>query len=124
MVAAPGDIVLTQRFTYSGMIALSAQNGYRLHGIDSDGEGLLPDALERAFSETGARVLFASPTLQTPTGTVMGLQRRRQIAEIIRKTRRLKSTLRAAGWPFPAPSRDQRQPDVQGRTGRTENRTS
>lgn len=85
MVAAPNDTVLTERFTYSGMIALSAQNGYRLHGVDGDANGLLPEALDRAFAETGARVLFASPTLQTPTGTVMGAERRREIAEIIRK---------------------------------------
>lgn len=85
MVVAPNEIVLTERFTYSGMIALSAQNGYRLHGVAGDHEGLLPDALDRAFGETGARVLFASPTLQTPTGTVMTAERRRQIAEIVRK---------------------------------------
>ena len=32
MIAAPGDTVLTESFTYSGMLALSVQNGYRLHG--------------------------------------------------------------------------------------------
>jgi DNA-binding transcriptional MocR family regulator len=85
MVAAPKDVVLTERFTYSGMIALSAQNGYRLHGVDGDPEGLLPDALDRAFSETGARVLFATPSLQTPMGTVMTADRRRQIADVIAK---------------------------------------
>jgi DNA-binding transcriptional MocR family regulator len=83
MVAAPKDMVLTERFSYSGMIALSAQNGYRLHGVDGDDDGLLPEALDRAFSDTGARVLFATPSLQTPTGTVMAPERRRQIAEII-----------------------------------------
>ncbi|MGA7803083.1 PLP-dependent aminotransferase family protein [Bradyrhizobium sp.] len=85
MVAAPNDPVLTERFTYSGMIALSAQNGYRLHGVAGDGRGLLPDALEQAFVETGARVLFASPSLQTPTGTVMTHERRQQVADIVRK---------------------------------------
>jgi DNA-binding transcriptional MocR family regulator len=85
MVAAPHDVVLTERFTYSGMVALSAQNGYRLHGVDGDADGLLPDALDHAFHETGARVLFATPTLQTPTGTVMTLERRAAIAATIRK---------------------------------------
>jgi DNA-binding transcriptional MocR family regulator len=85
MVAAPNETVLTERFTYSGMIALSAQNGYRLHGIAGDAQGLLPDALDRTFAETGARVLFATPSLQTPTGTVMTPERRRQVADIIRK---------------------------------------
>jgi DNA-binding transcriptional MocR family regulator len=85
MVAAPHDVVLTERFTYSGMVALSAQNGYRLHGVDGDADGLLPDALDHAFHETGARVLFATPTLQTPTGTVMTPERRAAIAATIRK---------------------------------------
>ena len=83
MVAAPNEMVLTERFTYSGMIALSAQNGYRLHGVAGDAQGLLPEALDRAFVETGARVLFATPTLQTPTGTVMTPERRRQVADVI-----------------------------------------
>ena len=85
IVAAPHDVVLTERFTYSGMIALSAQNGYRLHGVDGDTNGLLPDALDRAFAETGAKVLFATPSLQTPTGTVMTPERRAAVAEIVRK---------------------------------------
>jgi DNA-binding transcriptional MocR family regulator len=85
MVAAPNDIVLTERFTYSGMVALSAQNGYRLHGVAGDAQGLLPEALDRAFSETGSRVLFATPSLQTPTGTVMTPERRRHVADVIQK---------------------------------------
>jgi DNA-binding transcriptional MocR family regulator len=85
MVAAPKDTVLTERFTYSGMIALSAQNGYRLHGVDGDDEGLLPDALDRAFADTGARAVFAMPSLQTPMGTVMTPARRREIADVVVK---------------------------------------
>jgi DNA-binding transcriptional MocR family regulator len=85
MVAAPKDMVLTERFTYSGMIALSAQSGYRLHGVDGDDSGLLPDALDRAFADTGARVVFAMPSLQTPMGTVMTPARRREIADVVVK---------------------------------------
>jgi DNA-binding transcriptional MocR family regulator len=85
MVASPNETVLTERFTYSGMIALSAQNGYRLHGVGGDEQGLIPEALDRAFADTSARVLFASPSLQTPTGTVMAASRRQAIAEVVRK---------------------------------------
>src|SRR6267143_150072 len=85
MVAAPGDTVLTESYTYSGMLALSAQCGYRLHGVATDASGLVPESLDRAFTETGARVLYCMPTLQTPTGTVMPQQRRQAIAEIVRK---------------------------------------
>lgn len=85
MIAAPGEIVLTEQFTYSGITALSSQNGYRLHGVAGDADGLLPEELDRTFSETGARVLFASPSLQTPTATVMTQERRQRVAEIVRK---------------------------------------
>ncbi len=85
MVAASDDTVLTESYTYSGMLALSAQCGYRLHGVATDASGLIPESLDRAFTETQARVLYCMPTLQTPTGTVMPPQRRQAIAEIVRK---------------------------------------
>jgi DNA-binding transcriptional MocR family regulator len=85
MVVSPGDTVLSEDYTYSGMLALSAQCGYQLHGVATDASGLIPENLDRAFGETRARVVFCMPTLQTPTGSVMPLQRRRAIAEIIRK---------------------------------------
>ncbi|MEP9377147.1 PLP-dependent aminotransferase family protein [Aquabacter sp. CN5-332] len=85
MVAAPGDPVLTETLTYSGMLALSAQHGYRLHGVAMDAEGLRPEALDRAFRETGARVLYCMPTLQTPTGALMPQERRLAIADILRE---------------------------------------
>jgi DNA-binding transcriptional MocR family regulator len=85
MVAASGDTVLTESYTYSGMLALSAQSGYRLHGVATDASGLVPENLDRAFTETKARVLYCMPTLQTPTGSVMPPARRQAIAEIVRK---------------------------------------
>jgi DNA-binding transcriptional MocR family regulator len=85
MVAASDDTVLTESYTYSGMLALSAQSGYRLHGVATDGSGLIPENLDRAFTETQARVLYCMPTLQTPTGSVMPPERRHAIAEIVRR---------------------------------------
>jgi len=85
MVATSNDTVLTESYTYSGMLALSAQCGYRLHGVATDAHGLIPEDLDRAFTETKARVLYCMPTLQTPTGSVMPPQRRQAIAEIVRK---------------------------------------
>src|ERR1700722_468097 len=85
MVATSSDTILTEDYTYSGMLALSAQCGYQLHGVATDASGLIPENLDRAFGETRARVLFCMPTLQTPTGSVMPLQRRQAIAEIVRR---------------------------------------
>jgi DNA-binding transcriptional MocR family regulator len=85
MVASSEDRVLTESYTYSGMLALSAQCGYRLHGVATDVHGLIPENLDRAFGETKARVLYCMPTLQTPTGSVMPPARRQAIAEIVRR---------------------------------------
>jgi DNA-binding transcriptional MocR family regulator len=85
MVAQPSDTVLTESYTYSGMLALSAQNGYRLHGVATDASGLIPENLDRAFAETRARVLYCMPTLQSPMGSVMPPGRRQAIAEIVRR---------------------------------------
>jgi DNA-binding transcriptional MocR family regulator len=106
MVTNPNEVVLTERFSYSGMIALSAQNGYRLHGVDCDKHGLLPDALDRAFTETKARVLFSTPTLQTPTGTTMPNERREEIAEVIRRYDAYLVEDDAYAFLFPAPQTD------------------
>ena len=81
----PTDTVLTESYTYSGMLALSALSGYRLHGVTTDAQGLVPEHLDRAFTETKARVLYCMPTLQTPMGSVMPAKRRQAIAEIVRK---------------------------------------
>src|ERR1700730_18498608 len=85
MVASSEDTVLTESYTYSGMLALSAQCGYRLHGVATDVHGLIPENLDRAFGETKARVLYCMLTLQTPTGAVMTPARRQAIAEIVRR---------------------------------------
>src|ERR1700761_4544570 len=85
MVSQPEEPVLTESYTYSGMMALSAQNGFPLHGVATDASGLVPENLDRAFTETGARVLYCMPTLQTPMGSVMPPERRQAIAAIVRK---------------------------------------
>lgn len=85
MLAQPGNVILTESYTYSGMLALSAQCGYRLHGVTTDAQGLVPDALDRAFTETRSRVVYCMPTLQTPTGAIMPAERRQAIAEVVRR---------------------------------------
>jgi DNA-binding transcriptional MocR family regulator len=85
LLASTGDTILTESFSYSGIFALSGQCGYRLHGVPIDANGIVPEALDRAFAETRARALYCMPTLHTPTGSVTPLERRREIAAVIRK---------------------------------------
>ena len=84
-LAAPGDIVLTESLTSPSIKALAAMHQLRLAPVDCDEEGLLPDALERVQQATGARVLYTMPTVHTPTTITMSEQRRRAIADVLRK---------------------------------------
>lgn len=83
----PDDIVLTASPTYLG--ALLTFNAYRarVHGVATDGEGLVPDALEeqlRDLSNEGrrAKIIYLVPTFDNPTGRTMGLARRRRVYEL------------------------------------------
>jgi DNA-binding transcriptional MocR family regulator len=85
LLASPGDTVLAENLTYSGIRALANHEGYRLGGVSMDQHGLVPERLDRAFVETAARVVYCMPTLQTPTGATMPAKRRDEITEIVRK---------------------------------------
>ncbi|WP_407191706.1 aminotransferase class I/II-fold pyridoxal phosphate-dependent enzyme [Citrobacter amalonaticus] len=56
-----------------------------LHGIMLDEQGIIPDEFDRMIRTTGARVVVLTPSLQNPTGAIMGLRRCSEIAGIINK---------------------------------------
>jgi DNA-binding transcriptional MocR family regulator len=84
-LAAPGDVVLTETLTSPGIKALAALHHLRLVAVAGDDQGISPEALVEARRSTGARVLYTMPTLHTPTTTTMPEDRRRIIAEVLRK---------------------------------------
>ena len=86
-VTRPGDVVLTEELTYSGMKRLAKQLNLKVRGVPMDAEGLRPDALEAACRASRARVLYCMPRLQNPTSAIMSDRRRRQIAAIATKYR-------------------------------------
>jgi DNA-binding transcriptional MocR family regulator len=86
-VTSPGDTVLTEELTYSGMKRLAHQLHLKVRGVPMDAEGLRPDALESACRSSRARVLYCMPRLQNPTSAIMSDRRRRQIAAVAVKYR-------------------------------------
>jgi DNA-binding transcriptional MocR family regulator len=85
LLARAGDAVVAEQLTYSGVISLANFAGYQLIGAPLDASGIVPDALDAVLEKSKARVVYLMPTLQTPTGAVMPEDRRKQVAEIIRK---------------------------------------
>ena len=83
-ICRPGETILTEAATFHGLRAIAEYRGYALSGVAMDREGLLPDALDRAAAETGARVVYVQPTLQNPTARSLSPARRHDIVRVAR----------------------------------------
>jgi DNA-binding transcriptional MocR family regulator len=78
----PGGCVLTERYTYSGLIESARLKNVRLRGVAIDQDGIVPDALEEAVRETNSSLVFLIPTIHNPTASVMSIKRREAIAAL------------------------------------------
>ena len=107
ILISPGDAIAVEAPTYLG--ALQAFNPYepRYVQIETDDDGLIPEALDAALARTSVKFVYLVPTFQNPTGRTIPLGRRKQIAEIIQRHDVLLfeddpySDLRYAGDPVP-----------------------
>ncbi|MFK0206145.1 PLP-dependent aminotransferase family protein [Agrobacterium sp. NPDC090283] len=88
LACGPMGLLLTERITYPGAIALARRNGYRMQGVEIDAEGMVPEALATALASTTSRdgtAVYLTPTLHNPTTVTMGAARRQAIADICRR---------------------------------------
>lgn len=79
-----GDVVLLEAANYSGALSRLDALGVEYVGIDLDQDGMRMDALDRSLSElTSAgrkpKFIYTIPTVQNPTGSVMPVERRREM---------------------------------------------
>jgi DNA-binding transcriptional MocR family regulator len=81
----PGDVILAEELTFSGIKAIARYRGFSLAPVGMDEEGITPDALSKAAKATGARVLYTMPTLQNPTARTMSLARRNDLVKVARR---------------------------------------
>ncbi|MGO1627983.1 MULTISPECIES: aminotransferase-like domain-containing protein [unclassified Microbacterium] len=83
-IAGRGGVLLIESPTYWGAILAASQAGVTLHPVPSGPEGPDPDALDRAFAETGARGLYAQPTFANPTGAQWTPSRASAVLDVVR----------------------------------------
>ncbi|WP_274381692.1 aminotransferase-like domain-containing protein [Massilia cavernae] len=86
MACGPGGTLFTEAETYPGAIALARHQRTHLVGVSMDGEGVVPEALDRALSarRPGPAALYVTPTMQNPTTATMGRARREAIVAVCR----------------------------------------
>ncbi|MCL2430075.1 MAG: PLP-dependent aminotransferase family protein [Alphaproteobacteria bacterium] len=82
-----GDTVLVEQVTYFGSLNRLARLGVKAVGVPLDNEGLRPDALSAALDELKARgvrpkYIYTIPTVQNPTGAIMGETRRLELLRL------------------------------------------
>jgi 2-aminoadipate transaminase len=107
VLISEGDEIAVEAPTYLG--ALQAFNPYcpRYVKLSSDDDGLIPASLERALKEHRLKFVYVVPNFQNPTGKTIPLERRKQIAALIREHDALLveddpySSLRYEGEPLP-----------------------
>lgn len=80
-----GRPVLVESPTYPGILAAAANAGVDPVPVPTDMDGVLPDALDAAFTRTAATAFYCQPRLSNPTGSSLALDRRAQVLEIVER---------------------------------------
>jgi 2-aminoadipate transaminase len=87
LLLARGDTVLIEQETYGGALTKLNRLGVNVVGIPLDSEGLRVDVLKQKLDELKAKgikpkYIYTIPTVQNPTGAIMGEARRRELIKL------------------------------------------
>lgn len=85
VVRSSQTVVLCEPVTYPGIRAIAAQLSLELVPLEEDEKGITPASLEQAANLHPGAVLYLNPTLRNPSTHTMAADRRREIAEVLRK---------------------------------------
>ncbi|GAA4523359.1 aminotransferase-like domain-containing protein [Amycolatopsis samaneae] len=80
-----GRPLLVESPTYWGAILAAAQTGVDLVPVPSGSAGPDPDALARAFEQTGARAFYAQPNFASPTGAQWTPELAERVMDTVRR---------------------------------------
>ena len=82
LLTQPGDVALREETSWPGFIDAVARQGGRTQGVDSDDDGIVPDALERAIVRHRPALVALNPHHHNPTGSRLSPERRRRVAQL------------------------------------------
>jgi DNA-binding transcriptional MocR family regulator len=78
-----GDKIAAEYLIYPGMKAIAKTLGIKLEPVAMDAEGMLPESLERVCQRSPVKGVYLMPNMQNPTTSVMSLQRKRELSDVI-----------------------------------------
>jgi DNA-binding transcriptional MocR family regulator len=81
----PGDVVLVEEPTYFWALCNFTARQARCLPVPTDSAGLDLDVLESILSRHRVKLLYVMPTFQNPTGSTLGLERRKRLIELARR---------------------------------------
>lgn len=84
-LVGPGRPLLVESPTYWGALTAAAHVGVRVVPVAGGPDGPDPDAVERAFVETGARAFYAQPSFANPTGTRWSAETGDAVLDVVRR---------------------------------------
>ncbi|KAL7641745.1 UNVERIFIED_CONTAM: hypothetical protein RMT77_007619 [Armadillidium vulgare] len=96
LLLSPGDFVITENPTFTGMLSAIKQYDVNILGVKSDAFGMIPESLEEILSskwdpnkirkaQTGIpKVLYINPTGSNPSGVSSTRERKEKIYELAR----------------------------------------
>ncbi len=84
-LAPPGSRVVVEALTYPGILDLARHLGVILLSCPGDDDGMDPAALERLCVEHQPVAVYLIPTMQNPMASTIPVERRRALAEVVRR---------------------------------------
>jgi len=81
-----GDAVVLESPTFPGALDVVRRFGARAIPLPVDDQGARIELLEDIVLRSGARLVYLAPDFHNPTGTVLPLERREQVARIAQRT--------------------------------------
>lgn len=82
---SPGDLILTEALGYAPVRVIAERLALRIRPVALDDEGVCPDDFERLCRERTVRLLYLTPTLQSPTTATLSADRRERLTDIARR---------------------------------------
>jgi len=78
-----GAEIVVENPTFIGALQTFSLFKAHLRPVEADSDGVLPDQLDRALSESRSKFFYAMPTFQNPTGHTWTLNRRKELCTIL-----------------------------------------